>query len=161
MKLPLVAALLALALPAFAESPLIQLPPHAQIRNVEFDALLRPRDASGAVGAPIVLHAEAPWKCMTWAISGKGNEVTLTNVFTNKPFAASTESKNPQVFQAKPGTKTVLRFEPLDGAWKIVDVASGLALTAPDADHVTLAPWKNEKTQQWRVEAKELSNLTM
>lgn len=160
--LPLTAILVGFVLPVHAKSPLIELPPHAQIRNVQFDALLRPQNASGAVGAPIILHPEAPWKCMTWTVTGKGNEVMLANVFTGKPFAASAESGEHQIFQARPGTRTALKFEPLDGgAWKITDVASGLALSAPDADHVTLAPWKNAKSQQWRVEAKELSDLTM
>ena len=142
------------ALPAFrsrADEPATVLPESVQIRNVQFDRLLRPRDANNKDGTPLVLYPAQPWKCMTWSVRPAAEGlVSLKNRFTAKTFSAADGGAIKQIpFDAAKGW----RFEKLDdGHYRIVDPAvPGKALTARDEDTLALDDWKDAPGQKWEV----------
>ena len=134
-----------------AASTAVTLPASAQLRNVRFDLLLRPRDANSKDGTPLVLYPAQPWKCMTWTVTATPAGVfSLQNRFTSKTFATAADGSIKQVpFDAA----KAWRFEKLaDGHYRILDPAvPGKALTARDGDSLALDDWKDAPNQQWEV----------
>lgn len=155
-----------------ADAPANQAPEATtcQIRNVKHLDLLRPKDANGATGTPIVLHSAQPWKCMTWRLQ-PANDSTfeLKNLFTSKTFCAATNTTAVrQVPLAKAsGESPAWKFIPLaDGNYEIADSKSGQALTAVKAVgeyevKVVVAPWQNLDEQKWQLEKIDPKQLTM
>jgi len=145
-----------------------------QIRNVKHQDLLRPKDANGATGTPIVLYSAQPWKCMTWRLQPAGAaEFRLQNLFTSKTFSAGSDTSAPQpsvtqVPLAKEGGESpAWQFTRLDdGSYKITDSKSGKALTAVKAAgeyevKIVVAPWQNQAAQKWQLEKMDPKQLTM
>lgn len=145
-----------------------------QIRNVKHQDLLRPKDANGATGAPIVLYSAQPWKCMTWRLQPAGESgFHVRNLFTGKTFSAGSGSGAPppsvtQVPLAKAGGESpAWQFAKLDdGNYKITDGKSGKALTAVKAAgeyevKIVVAPWQNSDDQKWQLEKMDPKQLTM
>src|ERR1043165_9590395 len=133
-----------------------------QIRNQKFGDLLRPKDASNAEGAPIVLYPAEPWKCMTWRVTPATNSTCqVQNHFTSKTFtvkAGSTENRLTQTAWSKEaGQRPQWKFTPLgDGSYKICSAKADYALTARESGGtvgILLAPWKDEPEQKWKLEA--------
>jgi hypothetical protein len=145
-----------------------------QIRNVKHQDLLRPKDANGATGTPIVLYSAQPWKCMTWRLQPAGESAFhLKNLFTSKTFSASADTNAPQramtqVPLAKEGGESpAWQFSKLDdGSYKITDSKSGKALTAVKVAgeyevKIVVAPWQNLDEQKWQLEKMDPKQLTM
>ena len=145
-----------------------------QIRNVKHQDLLRPKDANGATGTPIVLYSAQSWKCMTWRLQPAGDAgFHLKNLFTSKTFVAGSDTAAPQpsvtqVPLAKDGVDSpVWQFTKLkDGNYKIADGKSGKVLTAVKAAgeyevKIVIAPWQNQDEQKWILEKMDPKNLTM
>jgi hypothetical protein len=64
------------------------------IKNLETGKLLRPKDASKADGAPIVMYSPTNWKCLTWDFKHVESDVyQLENLFSGKTF----QSEEPAV----------------------------------------------------------------
>lgn len=142
------------------------------IVNVASGKLLRPLDASNQDNAPIVLYASVPWKCVTWKFVPSGEHYQLQNLFTSKTFAAREASENKARFvvQTSWAAQTAERpswdFVKLEnGVYKIVDVKSGLSLTAvPDqklGNRVALQEWSGQREQQWKLQKVAPEDLTM
>ncbi|MCX6903304.1 MAG: RICIN domain-containing protein [Verrucomicrobia bacterium] len=136
--------------------------------------MLRPKDANGATGTPIVLYSAQPWKCMSWRLQPAGDAAfALKNLFTSKTFAAGSETgaAQPAVTQVPlakaEGESPAWQFTKLDdGSYKITDSKSGKALTAAKAAgeyeaKVVVAPWQNLDEQKWRLEKMDPKQLTM
>ena len=145
-----------------------------QIRNLKYGDLLRPKDANGANGTPIVLYSAQPWKCMTWRLRPAGDSAFhLKNLFTMKTFSAGNDTNLPspavtQVPLAKEGSESpVWQFTKLsDGSYKITDHKSGKALTATKATgeysvKIVVAPWQDSDEQKWQLEKMDTKQLTM
>ena len=145
-----------------------------QIRNLSHRDLLRPKDANGATGTPIVLYPSQPWKCMTWELQPAGDSAFhLKNLFTSKTFSAATNAGTALRFVSQvPLVKTggeVPAWELLklaDGSYEITDTTSGQALTAlkvPGEGEVKIivAPWKNMDEQKWQLEKMDPKKLSM
>jgi len=145
-----------------------------QIRNLKHGDLLRPKDANGATGTPIVLYSAQPWKCMTWRLQPAGDSAFhLKNLFTMKTFSAGGDTNSPapavtQVPLAKEGgvSPTWLFTKLSDGSYKITDSKSGKALTAMKAAgeyavKIVIAPWQDSDNQKWRLEKMDPKQLTM
>ena len=149
--------------PVWAEDPATPagaLPARVQIRNVAFDRLLRPQDANGADGTPLVLYPAEPWRCMTWnAQTNPAGTVSLKNVFTSKTFA--TAAKDGTIRQVPFQADKVWTFDRLaSGEYRILDPATGKALTARDEDTLAFDDWKDAANQKWQVTAAP-AHLTM
>jgi hypothetical protein len=145
-----------------------------QIRNLKHGDLLRPKDANGATGTPIVLYSAQPWKCMTWRLQPAGESAfQLKNLFTSKTFCANTSTNAEQQFVTqvpfpKDGEEApTWQFTRLDkGSYRITDGKSGKALTAvkgPDdySIKIVIAPWRNLDEQKWQLEKIDPKQLTM
>jgi hypothetical protein len=145
-----------------------------QIRNLKHRELLRPKDANGATGTPIVLYPAQAWKCMTWRLQPAGESVfQLKNLFTSKTFCASSDTNAQQqsVTQvplpkdgSEPPTWQFARLA--DGSYKITDGKSGKALTAVKGTDdysikIVIAPWENLDQQKWELEKIDPKQLTM
>lgn len=131
-----------------------------QIENVGDPNLLRPRDASSAEGAPIVLYPHQDWKCMTWKFEAVGDvatgEVRLMNYFTHKtlyPTASAEGSAVTQHAAAKvPAAAEAWKFVPLAGnTYRIDHAASGLTLTASPDGKITVQKWSDTAGQKWKL----------
>ena len=145
-----------------------------QIRNVKYQELLRPRDASNATGTPIVLYPAQPWKCMAWRLQPAGaSAFHLKNLFTSKTICAGSDTNAlpPSVTQvplAKDGDESpTWQFTKLaDGNYEITDRKSGQALTAvknPGESEVkvVVTPWRELDEQKWQLKKKDPKQLTM
>lgn len=141
-----------------------------QIRNQKFGDLLRPKDASGAEGARIVLYPAEPWKCMTWRVKPVSNSVCqVQNHFTSKTFTVKSGSEGKDVTQTAWAREADQRpqwsFTLLpDGSYKICDTKTDEALTAKESGGsvgIVLAPWKDQAEQKWKLEAIDPAKLTM
>lgn len=145
-----------------------------QIRNIKFGDLLRPENANGAVGTPIVLYSAQPWKCMTWKVHSMGESVyQLQNHFTSKTFApTATEGKSEQrvtqVFFSKQANENPgWQFTKLaDGAYRITDAKSGKALTAIQDEResgvkIVVRAWQGKDEQKWQLTQIDPNQLTM
>ena len=170
--------MLQLGLAAFAEErPATATAPEAttyQIRNLKHHELLRPKDANGATGTPIVLYPAQSWKCMTWRLQPAGDSAfNLKNLFTSKTFCASSDTNAAQqvvtqIPLAKDGgASPAWQFTKLDdGSYKITDAKSGKALTAVKGGDdysvkIVVAPWQNLDEQKWQLEKMDPKQLTM
>jgi hypothetical protein len=145
-------------------------PKSYQIENKKYSRLLRPKDANGDDGTPIVLYPAQSWKCLTWELAPVGSdEFTLRNHFTSKTFAAAEGSDRPivQVPFAKDAAKAVKwRVTKLpDGSYRIADPKSGAALTAVDDKdggyRIVLSPWADKDEQKWTLHPTDPAKLTM
>ena len=161
--------MLTAATTVFAAEPAAQpvaAPESCQIRNKKFGKLLRPEDASGANGAPIVLYAAQPWKCMTWKMHPAGESTfNLQNHFTGKTLAPSAKADGVVIQvefakDAKERPSWYLTKLP-DGLYQIIEVKSGKALAATSAAGVTIVPVGKGDEQKWEVEKIDPSKLTM
>jgi len=141
-----------------------------QIRNQKFGDLLRPKDASNAEGARIVLYPAEPWKCMTWRVTSVTNSVcSVQNHFTSKTFTVKTDSDEKRVTQTawskEASQRPQWKFTSLaDGSYKICDAKTDEALTAKENGGtvgIVLAPWKDSAEQKWKLEAIDPTKLTM
>ena len=145
-----------------------------QIRNVKHQDLLRPKDANGATGTPLVLYSAQPWKCMTWRLQPAGESAFhLKNLFTSKTFSAGADTSVPQplvkqVPLAKEDSESpAWQFTKLeDGNYKIAESKSGKVLTAVKAAgeneaKILVAPWQNLDEQKWQLEKMDPKQLTM
>ena len=132
-------------------APATALPESAQIRNVQFGLVLRPRDANNKDGTPLDLYPAQPWKCMTWTTHATDDGlVSLKNRFTSKTFSTAADGTIKQIpFDAAKAWK----FEKLaDGNYRILDPATpGKALTARDENTLALDDWKDAPGQKWEV----------
>lgn len=145
-----------------------------QIRNKKFGELLRPQEANGADGTPIVLYPAQPWKCMTWKLAAASeSQFMLQNHFTSKTFAAAPgeAQSGAAVIQVplakKQEQRPVWQFTKLDdGSFKIVDSKTGKALTAEKSAsdsgvRILLQPWNDKDTQKWQLTETDPAKLTM
>lgn len=144
-----------------------------QIRNKQYQELLRPKDANSAEGTQMVLYSPQPWKCMTWKVQPATNEgYSLRNVFTSKTFAAGKagESSTAVVqvtFSRQPENVPVWQFTKMsDGTYEISEVKTSKALTAvPDVDgygeRIVLQPWQDSDAQKWELLKIDPKELTM
>lgn len=141
-----------------------------QIRNVRYGDLLRPKDASNAEGAAIVLYPAEPWKCMTWRVHQTTNSTyQVQNHFTLKTFTVKADAGEKQVTQVSWSRDSAQRpqwkFSKLsDGTYKITDAKTDEVLTAKqlgDLTGIVLAPWKDLPEQKWKLEAIDPVKLTM
>jgi hypothetical protein len=142
-----------------------------QIRNSEFGDLLRPRNASGANGTPMVLYPEQQWKCMTWKLQpGSDSAFVVQNHFTSKTFTTVTNQDRLMIAQeplgSDPARRTQWKFTALeDGTYQITDPRTGQALTAVKNQNggveVIAAPWTAAAGQKWRLTEIDPSKLTM
>ena len=145
-----------------------------QIRNLKNQELLRPKNANGATGTPIVLYPAQPWKCMTWRLQPAGGSAFhLKNLFTGKTFSAGADTNAPtsfvtQIPLAKEGGESpawqLTRLD--DGSYKIADSKSGKVLTANKSGDeseakIVTAPWENQDGQKWILEKMDPKSLTM
>jgi len=152
------------AAPAKAPTPT---PESFQVRNVKFGDLLRPEEANSADGTRIVLYAAQPWKCMTWKMHPAGeSNFNLQNHFTGKTLAPSAKADGVVIqveFAKDAKERPAWRLTKLpDGLYQIIEVKSGMALTATSADGgVTLVPVAKGDEQKWAVEKIDPSKLTM
>ena len=138
-----------------------------QIRNCKFGELLRPENANNADGTHIVLYPAQPWKCMTWKLLPAGESTfQLQNHFTHKTFDVGTNSPGKTVVQIPfahdAAKRPTWKLEKLaNGFYRIVDAASGQALTASSKDAVILAPVAEKPEQQWDLIETDPATLTM
>ena len=141
-----------------------------QIRNSKYGELLRPENANGANGTPIVLYPAQPWKCMTWKLHPAGDSVfQLQNHFTSKTFAAKTNASQVTLaqipFSRAADKRPSWRVTKLaNGRFHIEDTASGRLLTAirPNSTIiVVLAPGDNSTEQEWELMETDPATLTM
>jgi hypothetical protein len=145
-----------------------------QVRNKKFGQLLRPEEARGANGTPIVLYPAQPWKCMTWKFHSAGESTFyLQNHFTSKTFAVAAkpgaeESAVTQVPFAKDAAERpawqVTKLS--DGSYKLVEAKSGKALTAvlkqSDSEvTIKVEPWQDKDEQKWELLEIDPKTLTM
>jgi hypothetical protein len=147
-------------------------PKSYQIANEKHGDLLRPKDANGSDGTPIVLYPAQPWKCMTWKLTPAGNaDFTVRNHFTGKTFSLASSDNEKAILQiAVPhdAVKAVKwRFIKLkDGNYRITDPKTGNVLTAirneKDGEvRIALAPWKEQDEQKWELQEMDPAKLTM
>lgn len=143
-----------------------------QVRNVQFDRLLRPEDANSANGTRIVLYSAQPWKCMTWKFHPAGtNLFQLENHFTGKTFAGKDTSAAAPVAQVpfKGANSNPPKWEFIkltDGNYRIAEPQSGRVLTAvkPEGEftvRIELTPWQDTAAQKWELLKTDPSKLTM
>ena len=143
-----------------------------QIKNKKHGDLLRPKDADGSDGVPLVLYPATLWKCLTWKLSPVGGtEFTVQNHFTGKTFALSAKEQSGAVVQValpKDTAKAVpWRFVKLaDGSYRIADPKSGKVLTAVKSEkgddvRISLLPWAETDQQKWELKEIDPAKLTM
>lgn len=146
-----------------------------QIRNKKYGELLRPEEANGADGTPIVLYPAQSWKCMTWKLTSAGAaEFSLQNHFTSKTFAAKTGGDQSAAavaqvpFGRNPAERPVWQFSKLkDGSYKIVDSKTGKALSAQKSSNggsnakIVLEAWTESDAQKWELVEIDPAKLTM
>src|ERR1700741_3240024 len=67
-----------------------------QIQNKATGLLLRPMDANGEDGTPIVVYPKFAWRCLTWDLLPAASPAvfTLKNYFTSKTFEAAGVKEN-------------------------------------------------------------------
>lgn len=162
----LTAALFAAVFVSFsADTPMAQ--KSYQIRNCKFGELLRPENANNADGTHIVLYPAQPWKCMTWKLLPVGDSAfQLQNHFTHKTFEGGTNGTQSAVvqipFSHDASKRPSWKLEKLsNGFYRIVDAASGHALTASSKDVVILSPPDDKAEQQWELIETDPAKLTM
>jgi hypothetical protein len=143
------------------------------VRNKQHGDLLRPEEARGANGTPIVLYPAQPWKCLTWKFQPLGeSQFQLQNHFTSKTFAASARAGQPdELVLQVPLEKSaeaapVWQFTRLNGGgYKIADPKTGKVLTAVKEKtrsgiRIVVQTWHESEDQQWElieVNPKDLS----
>jgi hypothetical protein len=142
-----------------------------QIANKKFGDLLRPRDANGSDGTPIVLYPAQAWKCMTWKLTPQDESAfTVRNHFTGKTFTFGTdkEKRVTQIPLDKDSAKAAQwKFVKLkDGNYRIADPKSGDVLTAVKDEasgeaRIELRPWGDKDEQKWDLQEIDPSKLTM
>ena len=134
---------------ALAEAPKPPAADRVHVRNVGLGDVLRPRNADGADGVPIVLYSLTTWKCLTWKMeSADGKTTTFKNYFTSKSFAPDDKGNVTQVPLDK-GVKWTVESAG-EGKWKIVEPGGKRCLTAT-ASGITVTPWTGDKNQQWEL----------
>lgn len=147
-------------------------PKSYQIANKKHGDLLRPKDANGSNGTPIVLYPVQLWKCLTWKLTPVGDsEFTVQNHFTGKTFTLAGEGKEKAIVQValpKDDTKAVKwRFVKLeDGNYRITDPKTGNVLTAARNEkdqeiRIVLLPWEEKDNQKWELQELDPAKLTM
>jgi hypothetical protein len=147
-------------------------PKSYQIMNKKHGDLLRPKDANGSDGTPIVLYSAQLWKCLTWKLTATGeSEFIVQNHFTSKSFAMASDGKGNPVIQVplpKDTAKAIRwRFVKLaDGAFRIADPKSVNVLTAvkgenDDEVRIALLPWDEKDEQKWELKQIDPAKLTM
>jgi hypothetical protein len=151
-------------------------PKSYQIANKKYGDLLRPRDANGSDGTPIVLYPAQPWKCMTWKLTPQDESAfTVRNHFTGNTFTfdagrekAGKEKRIAQIPLAKDSAKAIQwKFVTLkDGNYRIADPKSGDVLTAVKDEtngdvRIALLPWEDKDEQKWDLQVIDPSKLTM
>jgi hypothetical protein len=143
-----------------------------QVRNKKFGELLRPQEARGANGTPIVLYPAQPWKCMTWKFEPAGaSAFHLRNHFTSKTFAAEAKSEGAEAavtqvpYGKEASERPVWQFSKLaDGTYKITEAKSGKALTAMKGEtgiRTVIGPWRDADEQKWELQEIDPKQLTM
>lgn len=141
-----------------------------QIQNKKFGDLLRPKDASNAEGARLVLYPAQSWKCMTWKLHPAGEaSFQLQNHFTSKTFVVkSTEGVSNVVqtaFAKETKDRPMWKFTKLpDGSYQISDAKSGQVLTAISSERgvsIVVAPWQDKDEQKWLLQKTDPATLTM
>lgn len=141
-----------------------------QIANKKYGDLLRPKDANGQDGTPLVLYSAQRWKCMTWKLAPTDNSCfTVRNHFTGKTFGVG--SKGNAIIQAPltkdPAKAVQWRFMKLaDGKYRIADPKSGNVLTAVKDDtgeeiRIVILPWSEKDEQKWELQEINPADLTM
>ena len=147
-------------------------PKSYQIMNKKHGDLLRPKDANGSDGTPIVLYSAQQWKCLTWKLTPtEDSEFTVQNHFTGKSFALVSDGKGNAVIQValpKDAAKAIKwRFVKLsEGNYRIADPKSGNVLTAvkgakDDEIRIALLPWEKKDEQKWELRQIDPAKLTM
>lgn len=149
-------------------------PASYQVRNKKYGDLLRPENANGADGTPIVLYSAQPWKCMTWKLQPEGEMTfSLQNHFTSKTFTGETRTQAaPQAVVQVPFAKDsaerpAWRFARLaDGTCKITEPKTGNALTAVKgvdgySVRIVLQAWQDSDEQKWELIEIDPRKLTM
>lgn len=147
-------------------------PKSYQIANRKRGDLLRPKDANGSDGTPIVLYPAQRWKCLTWKLTPiQDSDFTIQNHFTGKTFRLEAEGKGREVIQvplAKNAAKAIKwRFVKLpDGNYRITDPKTGNVLTAvkdekDDEIRIALLPWEEKEEQEWELQEIDPAKLTM
>jgi hypothetical protein len=159
--------------PSQQESSKALAPKSFQIRNHKYGDLLRPKDANGADGTPLVLYPAEPWKCMTWRFHASGElGIQLQNHFTSKTLAATPGNQTPVPVSQVPFAKDsrerpTWQFTRLsDGSYKITDAKSGKALTATKAEsdsapRVVIEAWRDGADQKWDLIEIDPKTLTL
>lgn len=149
------------------------MPESFQIRNKKFGDLLRPEDANSADGTRIVLYPAQSWKCLTWKLHPVGGQIfQVQNHFTSKTFSHASKADGGQQamvqvpFSRDTRERPAWRFTKLpDGLYQIIEVESGMALTAVAASgggaKVVLAPQGQNDEQKWELIKTDPSRLTM
>lgn len=129
-----------------------------QVQNKATGLVLRPLDANGANGTPIVVYPPTSWKCMTWDFkpAKDAGAFLLWNYFTSKTFTTTTSAQNAPLVETPMDTAKLkgFRFVPAGNGFYRIEDASGLVLTVDGDDvnaRVVLKKWNGDAKQLWKL----------
>jgi hypothetical protein len=131
-----------------------------QIENKKSGLLLRPYEADGAEGVPIVVYPKYAWQCLTWDLTTYGaNMYSLRNYFTGKTFQVSGKSKDgagiEQVSINDSLPEQKWEFVKMDNGYYRIQVPGTDKVLTVDGEganeKVKLMKWKKADGQMWKL----------
>ncbi|HWJ25459.1 MAG TPA: RICIN domain-containing protein [Flavisolibacter sp.] len=131
-----------------------------QVQNKATGLVLRPFDARGEEGTPIVVYPQTTWRCMTWELKSlKDSGVyRFQNYFTGKTFTSTEWREGGSVVETsldRKGGLTGWKIVPAgDGYYRIEAAASDWVLTVEGEGvnaKVVVKKWTKQATQLWKL----------
>ena len=130
-----------------------------QVENKKSGLLLRPYEANGAEGIPIVVYEKYAWRCLTWELTPVGSNLyTLRNYFTGKTFKASGTANGSGMEQVRINdslSNQQWEFIPEENGYYRIQVPGTEKVLTVDGEGVNekvkLMPWKRSDGQLWRL----------